>query len=226
MSIILIGKNSKLFKDFEVDFKTVVDFAISHKDIEGYKFKSNYDSIILLSYSRRKEEQEALINKIKKINVKNLILVSSCACLVAEQTNCYSYPNAKLYQEKIIRQKIPKAKILRLGTVVSEENEHLYKGILVAEIANVIRIINKILKNPPKLNILYCYKLIEFNNKKTVEYLIYKIYCFIISRLSFPCILRPVDLMIKFLFGYKWYGYGILSVIIQNKAFKFDEKNL
>ena len=37
MSTILIGKNSKLFIDFESDFKKVVDIAISHKDIGTYK---------------------------------------------------------------------------------------------------------------------------------------------------------------------------------------------
>jgi hypothetical protein len=223
MSVILIGRNSKLFKNFESEFKAVVDFAISHKDIGKYKFKRKYDSIILLSYSYQKQEQKTLINKIKKINVKNLIVFSSCACLVAEKFKCYSYPSAKLFQEKMIKQKIPEAIILRLGTVVSKYNAHLYEGTLVAEISDVIDILKVILKNPPKLKMLSCYTLKQFNSKKTMKYFIYNVYYSFISMLSFPCLLRPVDLLIKFLFRYKWYGYGVLSVIIESEAVKTNE---
>jgi hypothetical protein len=219
MSVVLIGRNSKLFKDFELEFKTVIDVAISHKDISNYKFIRS-DSIILLSYSRQKEEQRALINKIKKINPRSLLVFSSCSCLVAERYRCYSYPTAKLYQERIIREIIPEAKILRLGTVVRKNNDQLYEGILITEISHLISFLRVILKKPPKSKMLSCYSLKEFINKKTMKYFIYDVYCFIISRLPYPCLLRPVDLFIKFLFRYKWYGYGALSVIIEKQGNK------
>ena len=168
----------------------------------------------------------ALINQIKKINTKNLIIFSSCSCLVAERFKCYSYPAAKLYQEKIVRKIIPEAVILRLGTVVCNENKHFYEGILVSEISDVINILNSILKNPPKTKMLSCYKLKMFSNKITIKYFTYNIYCAIISRLPFPCLLRPIDFLIKYLLRYKWYGYGALTAIIDKQGNKINEKNL
>lgn len=217
MSVILVGKNSRLYKAFQFEFNSLIDHSISHSEIASYKFKKD-DVLILLSYSNNLEEQITLLEGIKKAAVSRVIVFSSAAAVVGELHDCYKYPTAKLKIERAIKYYIENYQIIRMGTVVDEGSSRKYRGMCITYIYELRDFLVQELtvgcNTGNRITSLFSYA--KFNNERTFEYYLYKKYTTLISALTWPCLLRPADLLLKYIFGYKWYGYGVLSAVLNN----------
>jgi hypothetical protein len=211
MRIILVGKNSGLYRNFKLYFDDFIDEAISHNDVHNFKF-SKSDVLIILSYSFNTNLQRYFIGLLKKTSVNQIIVFSTVACLVSEKIKCYAYPDLKLQSEKNFRRSIPRTVIFRFGTIIDGQSRYVYRGTYVTEISDVVNGVKSAIKLHLKSKVISIYNFCEFNNKNCFEYLLYQYYYKVISRMSYPCLLRPLDLILRIVFGYKWYGYGVLSV--------------
>ncbi len=216
MRIVLIGKNSRLYKDFIQQFNQLVNCAISHKDVTSFLFDKN-DVVLLLSYSSSLDEQIRLMRSIHNAKVKKIIIFSSTACIVAEHYPCFKYPFVKLNIEVEAKKLLSNVAVIRLGTVVNERTMNLYRGTCVTDIQDVLNLCTFIINSSSKMNFFVNYKYSDFENKETFEYKLYLIYGWVISRLKRPCLMRPLDFILKIIFGYKWYGYGILTTHLYKK---------
>ncbi|CAM8346238.1 hypothetical protein MCERHM63_00828 [Candidatus Methylopumilus planktonicus] len=223
MKIILIGKNSGLYRNFKLYFDGFIDEAISHRDLHKIKF-SKSDVLIILSFTFNKNSQDYFINLLKKTSASQVIVFSTAACLVSEKIKCYAYPDFKLQSEKNFMKAIPETVIFRFGTIIDYQSRHFYRGTYVTEISDVVNAIKSAIKLNLKSKVISMYSFCKFTNKNSFEYLLYKFYCKLILRMSCPCLLRPLDLILRLVFGYKWYGYGALSVAIGKLS--NNEKNI
>jgi hypothetical protein len=220
MRKIIIGKNSKLFKNYSVEFTERFDFFLSHTDIERFKFESN-DCVLLLSYPNSKPQLDIMKNSLLKLTHSKVIILSTCAVIVSKLTNCYFYPKIKLLQEKYVAEVLNNFLIYRVGTIVRERDYNKYIGTCVLDSKVFFNELDSFIKFDFEHRIITSVKTLDFEGG-TIEKFIYKNYCFLISTLSFcPCILRPLDLILR-IFGRSWYGYGALTRIMMEKTSKHD----
>jgi len=213
LKTLLVGKNSRLYKNNLKKFSQIVDVAISHADISGVE-GVEYDAAIILSYSRNFANQISLIKGLKKISFKNLIVISSVSALVAENYSCYEYPKVKLAHERLYLEYFPRACIVRMGTVFDKKKSTPNKGTLVTDLDELVQMLSVLITGSPNQIITFC-KYCDFG-VDSIEARIHSIYSKLIIRLSYPCLLRPVDIFLRAL-GFNWYGYGVLSNLLLKK---------
>ena len=215
MSVILIGKNSNLYKNYKDSFNSFVDIAISASDLESYSFNEN-DSLIILSYGKSKKSIDLLAYNLSSLNVKFFLLISTCTTVVLEKTKCYAYPAIKQYQERLFVQKLKNVSILSVGTIVDEKADKEHHGTCITKATVFFKICEDIIRSTQSKKYLVEYEFSKFSNESSVEYKIFRAYKSLITLLPLPCLLRPLDILLKY-FGCKWYGYGVLTTILLEK---------
>lgn len=218
MRKIIIGKNSNLYKEFRYEFDDIFDLAISHKDLQNFGTKKT-DIYFILSYGQSEKEMSQLLNEIKKIKHNNVILLSTSAVIVSKYSQCYSYPRLKMMQENFFIKKMSNFIIYRVGTVLRKNNLYQNRGTCVLNSNLFFKTLKKLLSGEFVSQVVQEYEFVEIK-KNTFESIIYLIYTVTIRLFyRFPCVLRPIDLMLKIL-NYPWYGYGTLSLKLlrENKA--------
>lgn len=196
----MLSKNPKIAVRFR--------FVLSHRDVDDFQF-TEQDRIWVLSYSHKVEENNSLINKIMASNFYEVIYFSSATTNVAEITECYRYPYVKL-QAEIMARRILDARIVTLG-VIFEKPTDLPTGVSIStglsQLANFM--LNPIWPaDRDKKVLLFKRETREFRSR--LERITYQIYGKLITVLRWPCILRPIDLVLRS-FGCRWYGYVYLS---------------
>ncbi len=199
--LIVIGKNSDLYKKFPDKFGGLPHLAISHKEVASFAFFKT-DKILILSFSKHDIENIKFIDSIRQIKCERIYYLSTSSVNVCELTDCYSYPRVKLKMESMVRS-LSNCIILRAGTLVASGREYECRGTMTS---NIDDLIDCIANNVDNLTVTF----IPFNDS-WIEKTLYLWYGKLIIRLKNPCILRPIDFLFKYFFGFRWYGYGILS---------------
>jgi hypothetical protein len=208
---IVVGRNSSVWRAMATSAAVAERFrtTISHADLSQFDFDAA-DRVWVFSYSRRPEENSALLDRLSQADVSEVIYVSSASTIVTHQTNCYLYPRLKRAAE-IEAQRLLGALVLTLGLVYAR-SEELPGGVNVATSHEQLE---QFLLNPSwpdnggtRKNL---FRLIECPFPSSFERALYRTYGHLITLVSRrPCILRPLDAVLR-AFGYRWYGYFYLS---------------
>jgi len=212
---ILIGCNSLIWQSLSrrPDIRNAIPHAIGHKDVKSFTFEPS-DRVWILSYSRISAENFLLLGLLKSARVRQVVYFSSAATNVTRVTRCYRYPSAKTEAANYAKEQLNAAVVL-LGLVYSERSELPGGKCAAVSIDDVAAF----LLAPPIMSSkhdirLFC--IIETPFGSILEKTLHAAYSNI-QRLTgrFPCILRPVDLILRMI-GWRWYGYQNLSSRLWN----------
>ena len=201
-NIVIIGKNSKLFKNILQDgcsFPNSVAL-LSNKD----DFDVCRDAIvILISVSKSSDSDNIrILESIRQMNPAKLILISSMSVHVAKR-HIYLYPKLKYSQEKYVVTKFRSFSIIRLGSVVYSQN-NIRLPDLICERQNVIDAIEYTLNDSS--NSIY-----ESYTLQTTDFLLIQLYGRLLMLLTiFSVLLRPLDYLFSKM-SRCTYGYSLLS---------------
>jgi hypothetical protein len=210
MRNIIIGRNSKVWKTLQTlpALKSGNFLAISHKDAAGFYFR-NTDLVWIFSYSRLRVENVKLLQAVRNAGANDVVYVSTATTNVVHRTSCYLYPREKLYAQ-LKASEICDARILVIGTMYLERAE-LFDGPCIA--TSYSNLATFVAENqwPEGVRLV---NLIEKVNKpygSPFDRWLFKTYGRLLDAAGrFPCLLRPIDLLLHSL-NKKPYGYVHLS---------------
>lgn len=207
--LIVLGRNSKVWQSLKKSHLLVNAsiLAIGHAELTTFRFLPG-DNVLVFSYSRSAKENFLLLEYLSKQNKVSVFYISSASTNVTSITRCYSYPRVKQQAlEDAIR--ICNAKIINIGwfyNVVTELPPGLTAATSVDEIAMLIQE-----GMPFSDRFLNLFHLVERPFRREFEKKLYRWYGVLIEGCgSYPCLLRPLDLILRTL-GMRWYGYLYLS---------------
>jgi hypothetical protein len=206
---IVIGRNSKVWKAAMARAEIASGFpiALGHRDVASFEFLTS-DRVWVFSYSRVPAENRALLAVLATAGVSEIFYVSSATTNVVARTRCYEYPRVK-WQAEEEALKIG-ARILTLGIVVNSTAE-LPAGVNIVTLQSRL---NEFLLNPEPLRSgarKLLFELVATPFSRKWEEAVFSMYSWLQWQLrSWPCLLRPVDLVLRAL-GIRWYGYVNLS---------------
>jgi hypothetical protein len=208
---IVLGCNSAVWLKLSVDARIAkrVVHAIGHRDMAAFEFTAN-DRLWVFSYSRREGENSALLARLREAGVAEIIYLSSSSTCVAAKTSCYEYPRVKR-QADLLVEEMPNGRVLTVGLIYGAEEE-LPAGenaaTSIRELADFMLTPNWPAGNGKRKNLLRAIKR-PFSNR--LEEILYRGYgAAIMAAGRYPCLLRPIDLILRSL-GMRWYGYVYLS---------------
>jgi hypothetical protein len=208
---VVIGCNSKVWQGLSlrlaaVSFECV---AIGHRDVAGFAFTPT-DRVWVLSYSRSSDDNAALIARLRKAAVAQIVYLSSSSVIVGQRTRCYEYPRVKhLAQQEVLA--LANGKVLTVG-LVYDQSEELPRGANVAtsldELAAFIQAPDWPLQAGRAKHL---FRTVTRPFSGALERTAYLSYGALMSLSgSFPCALRPLDVLLRAA-GARWYGYVYLS---------------
>jgi hypothetical protein len=210
-SLLIIGKNSKIWNKIKKDIKkNRVITEISHDQLRFLKKQKRFDEIWIFGYSINVNENYDLLHSAVSIKYKKCFYFSSKTTNICQVTKDYKYPMIKKISEDFLK-RYNNTYIVRLGLVYGKTSDIPGGGSYVTSYKEIIKFINQ-----DKRRIWYnkdidLAKLIIKNFSSEFERAVYKLYGLILmSGLFRPILLRPIDLILR-LIGWRWYGYFYLS---------------
>jgi len=206
---IVLGSNSQVWRALVRSPRVLQRFqiAISHRDLPRFEF-SNDDRVWVFAYSRVPGENSAVLERLQRAAVSEVIYVSSATTIVTRLTRCYQYPRVKQLAEEEARQRL-RARILSLG-IVYEARAELPGG---SNAATALASIEEFMLAPswPSDGAMRLFEMVRQPFASRWEMRLQRMYDAIQWRLRrFPCALRPLDLVLRSC-GIRWYGYVNLS---------------
>lgn len=208
---VILGRNSKVWIGASSNVAIAERFRIGvgHAELDAFTFTAR-DRVWVFSYSREPEENSALLTRLEVAGVHEVVYVSSASTIVTRLTQCYEYPSVKFRAEQEARERLD-ARVLTLGLVYRSAGE-LPAG---SNAATSERHLEEFLLSPSwpldggtRMNL---FEIVEREFSGGLESLLYRLYGFFQWRIRrWPCILRPLDLVLRAL-GFRWYGYIHLS---------------
>ncbi|HEY7639566.1 MAG TPA: hypothetical protein VH814_07565 [Steroidobacteraceae bacterium] len=208
---IVLGSNSKLWRALARSPRLVQRFriAIGHRDLPRFEFRRE-DRVWVFAYSRRQSENSAVLERLQRAAVSEVVYVSSATTIVTRLTRCYRYPRVKQLAEQEARQRLG-ARILSLG-IVYESAAELPGG---SNAATALASIEEFMLAPhwpsDDGNAMHLFEIVQQPFASQREARLQRLYDAIQWRVRrYPCALRPLDLLLRSL-GIRWYGYVQLS---------------
>jgi hypothetical protein len=208
---VFIGCHSKVWQGLAARLAAdqFHNVAIGHRDLAAFAFAAQ-DRVWVLSYSRRVEDNAALIARLNEAGVAQIVYLSSSSVIVGQRTRCYEYPRVKQQAEQAVLA-LPHGKVLTVGLVYDQPDE-LPRGPNVAtsldELAGFIRSPNWPDAQGRAKHLL---RTVSRPFSGVLERVAFQAYGALMSISgSFPCLLRPFDVLLRAL-GARWYGYVYLS---------------
>jgi hypothetical protein len=208
---VFVGSHSKVWQGLAArleggDIRTV---AIGHRDVAAFVFAPR-DRVWVLSYSRRVEENAALIARLNDAGVEQIVYLSSSSVIVGELTRCYEYPRVKQLAEQAVLA-LPHGKVLTVGLVYSHADE-LPRG---PNVATSLDELAAFMRSPnwpdDQGRAKHLFRTVSRPFSGVLERVAFQTYGLLMSASgSFPCALRPFDVLLRAL-GARWYGYVYLS---------------
>ena len=208
---IVVGRHSKVWRSLSADprLQAVAGNAISHLDLVDFQFGAS-DRVWVFSYSRAPAENANLLRRIGDAGVAEVVYISSSSCVIVEMTSCYEYPRVKrLAEQQALTLRV--GKVLTIGLVYSSEDE-LPAGVNVATSLGELA---EFMASPhwphAEGRRKQLFRVVRRPFAKEFERGLHRVYGRAITALGrYPCLLRPVDLLLRAL-GMRWYGYVYLS---------------
>lgn len=209
--IVVIGRNSIVWKRLQRVSPAAAGanvLALGHAEVAAAELSAD-DVVWILSYSRDADENRRLFETLRSKGAGSYRYVSTATANVAEVTRCFGYPRAKADAEDDAR-RILDAEIVRIGVVYEAPGE-LPAGRSAA--TSLDEIAAAMFAGPPGVAGGYrnLFTIVDRPFRSGVERALFGLYGALLSATGrFPCLLRPVDLLLRLL-GMRWYGYLYLS---------------
>ena len=183
--------------------------AIGHRDLASFAFLPT-DRVWVFSYSRRADENAALIAALKTASVAQIVYLSSSSVIVGQRTRCYEYPRIKQLAEQAVLA-LANGRVLTLGLVYGQVDE-LPRGPNVATSLDALAGFVGAPHWPDESGkVKHLFRPVSRPFSGLVERAAYRAYGWLMwASGGFPCALRPVDVLLRAL-GARWYGYVFLS---------------
>ena len=210
---VIIGRNSRVWKAAAGNSRVAERFkvAIGHAELGRFEFTAD-DRVWVFGYSRIAAENAQLLQTIQAAGVRELVYISSASTIVCRLSRCYEYPRVKWLAElEALRLR---ARVLVLGVVYARP-EDLPAGLTLCTSQASI---DDFLLQPdwPDMNGQGKHLLTTCTRpfRTSLESALHRIYGALIwSFRRWPCVLRPLDLLLRGL-GIRWYGYVYLSNLL------------
>ncbi|XIA64110.1 hypothetical protein ACFIOY_35115 [Bradyrhizobium sp. TZ2] len=208
---VIIGKNSTVWRELtkRPDIGARFQVALGHNDLHGTGFLPT-DRLWIFSYSRKAEENAALIERLKRAGAAEYVYVSSATTNVVPQTGCYNYPTVKLLAQNLARERL-NARVLTIGVVFDRISELPGGATIATSYDDLARFMlapqwPDRVEQPVRL-----FRSCERPFESKAEEIAFRMYGYAMNVLRrWPCVLRPVDFVLRGM-GYRWYGYLYLS---------------
>ncbi len=213
--ILIVGKNSVLYKKIKIKKKLKLVNEISYKEIDTVDF-SIYKKIIIFSVDKKSEENNLAF--LKKIPLDKTIYISTTAVYSLQSgVTCFKYPKIKKACEDMVRSK--GGLILRVGIIDGEIIRRAYGTVPFTPILYLSLKINRICNEEKyldkKIDVLDCYKLLHLKNNQSKNNLVNLLYRF----LGFKNFLFQYSLVaVAKLFKLEVYGYTFLASQYMSKT--------
>jgi hypothetical protein len=208
---VVIGANSKVWRAAGRNPAVAARFrhVISHGAVPDFQFGGD-DRVWIFAYSRRPDENSRLLATVRDAGVREVVYVSTATANVTRYTNCYGYPRVKRQAEDEAR-KLRNARVLVFGLVVTDVSE-VPAG---RRAVTWQRAIEDFVLNPQWPSDggreVRLFEPVNVAFTRAWERAVHRVYDSLQWRVRrWPCILRPIDLMLRVL-GIRWYGYVNLS---------------
>lgn len=208
---VVVGRNSKVWRGLAADAHVAarVGAAIGHSELSAFAFAAN-DRVWVFSYSRNENENSALLQRLGEAGVAEVVYVSSSSCRVASRTACYEYPRVKQRAEAQALA-LGVGKVLTIGLVYADERE-LPAG---DNVATSLAELGAFMLSPAwpdgQGRRKHLFGRVSRPFSGPLEKVLYRSYGWaILSLKAYPCVLRPIDLLLRAL-RMRWYGYVYLS---------------
>lgn len=208
---VVIGSNSAVWRALSKDssFSSKFLIAISHGEVDNFRFEPT-DRVWIFSYSRQPSENEKLMKKTKTAGARETVYISTAAANISSVTRCYEYPYVKYLAESSARQ-ILDARILTLGLMYHSPTELPAGATAATSYGELARFMQDPQWPQDRAERKLLFSMIRRPFGDAVEKYVFNIYGTLMKMsLYWPCILRPIDLLLRFC-GYRWYGYLFLS---------------
>ena len=220
MKVIVIGKNSKVWKSISSQFQKISKFKIKTLSHNSNLTDCQNNIVILFSVSKKSSlENKILLKNIRNCNPYLLILISSISVLASEKGFVYKYPRLKKEQEDYSKElNFRNLNILRLPSII-EKNQIILRRPDITLTSN--RLSKKLYDAIHQKSYLNKTKIIYdhiflFRNKSLnlLSLFIYKRILFIFRKNII--MLRFIDIFLKFFTSLN-YGYALISPIVYIK---------
>lgn len=207
---VIIGRNSKVWAALSAvaDIRAADVIAIGHKELKDFSFRGN-DVVWVFSYSKSPAENTQLLQMLREKGAAKVTYISSASTNVMSLTRCYAYPRVKQSaQQEAVR--LCNARVVNIGWLYVDPAE-LPAGRTVATSASELA--SFMLRQAWSAEALptNVFRLVDRPFAGTTERTLFSLYGALISASgSFPCLLRPFDVVLRAL-NMRWYGYLYLS---------------
>ena len=208
---VVLGAHSKVWRALSRSSQIAERFriAIGHSELRQFAFSSN-DRVWVFAYSRKQQENTALLQALQQAGVREVVYVSSAATIVTRFTRCYRYPTVKRLAENEARDRL-NARILVLGIVYESSSELPYgvsAGTALTSIAEFLLAPRWPFEDGAVARL---FAMVEKPFVRGWEARLHRWYSATQWALRrWPCVLRPLDLILRIV-GIRWYGYVNLS---------------
>ncbi len=205
---VVVGRNSAVWQQLAPRLASLGCrcVATGHRDIGAFAFAAG-DRVWVLSYSRRPEENTALLSALGHAGVSEIIYVSSSSAIVSGRTACYEYPRVKQLAERDALA-LANGRVLVIG-MVYERAEQLPGGATVATSCDALAAFMAVPAWPARRRTLF--DVVQRPFRGPFERVAHRWYGRLMARTgTYPCLLRPLDVLLRAL-GLRWYGYTYLS---------------
>jgi hypothetical protein len=210
--LVVVGRNSRVWQRLEAD-RLIGDgplVAVGHAGLDALRLTPE-DVVWVLSYSRRPEENRALLVRLATAAVRRIVYVSTATAIVADATGCYEYPRVKRQAETMAFE-TGNAAVVRIGVMVADAAELPGGETAATTYAELAGAMRASLDAPPAAgSLIHLWRMVPRPFSGTFEQALHAIYGVAIGLAGpWPCLLRPVDFVLRAL-GYRWYGYVFLG---------------
>jgi len=205
--LVVVGRNSSVWARVK-PYVGSSAFELSHEEVEATNILPT-DIVWILSYSRSDEDNRRLLSRLAAAGARQTIYVSSATAITGDKYRCYSYPRSKFHAE-IAAVELLRASIVRFGVVYEREDELPGGVTLATSLEAIARAMQKSLRSGPQTIPRDLFEPVNRPFRSVTERLAYAVYTTLVQIVPTPCLLRPLDLLLRML-GWNWYGYVFLS---------------
>lgn len=183
--------------------------AIGHADLTGFAF-TPADRVWVLSYSRTPAENQVMLQRLAAAGVREIVYVSSASTIVSRLTRCYEYPRVKQQAEDAALA-LPNARVLTIGLMHDDPAELPSGDNVATRYAELAAFMRAPAWPDAGGRGKHLFGIVRRPYRHALERWLARAYGAALTAAgSHPCLLRPVDLLLRVL-GMRWYGYTFLS---------------
>lgn len=208
---VLLGHGSQLWRALQglPGMAGRFSHTLGHRELAGFAFTPN-DRVWVFSYSRVPAENTAMIERLARAGVREVVYLSSSSVIVSQRSTCWEYPRVKAAAETQVRA-LPHGRVLTVG-LMHARPEELPAGPQMAtshtELAAFMLAPQWPLGGGREGRLM---QPLQRPFSGAAEAFAHRAYGALQAACGpWPCLLRPLDVLLRAL-GWRWYGYTYLS---------------